>query len=124
MPARPSLRSCPATARSSTRRTPPRSVSRETRPRPADRSPGTCAGCAPPTPPGHPAPAEVLAQHSEGGPPDEPRLAWSVARALPAGALLFVASSMPVRDVDAFAGALPGVRILARRGVNGIDGMV
>jgi 2-succinyl-5-enolpyruvyl-6-hydroxy-3-cyclohexene-1-carboxylate synthase len=68
--------------------------------------------------------AETVAQHSEGSPLDEPRLAWSVARALPAGALLFVASSMPVRDVDAFAGALPGVRVLASRGVNGIDGMV
>lgn len=54
----------------------------------------------------------------------EPAIAREVVRALPPGATLFVSSSMPIRDVDAFAGELPGVRVLSNRGANGIDGVV
>jgi 2-succinyl-5-enolpyruvyl-6-hydroxy-3-cyclohexene-1-carboxylate synthase len=61
---------------------------------------------------------------------NEPRLlAPQVARTLwarlPAGAQLYAANSMPVRDVDAFAGPrAAALSVLVNRGVNGIDGLV
>ena len=56
--------------------------------------------------------------------PFEGRIARDVVDALPHGGTLVVASSMPVRDVESFARPRDGARIVANRGVNGIDGFV
>jgi 2-succinyl-5-enolpyruvyl-6-hydroxy-3-cyclohexene-1-carboxylate synthase len=55
----------------------------------------------------------------------EPALARRLVAHLPAHSTLVVSSSMPVRDVEAFAAPdANGPRILANRGANGIDGVV
>ena len=55
----------------------------------------------------------------------EGEIVRGVLEVAPDDGLLWVASSMPVRDVDAFATAgASAVRVLASRGVSGIDGLV
>jgi 2-succinyl-5-enolpyruvyl-6-hydroxy-3-cyclohexene-1-carboxylate synthase len=53
----------------------------------------------------------------------EPKATWLLARELPSGTVVFVASSMPVRDVEYFWPASGGAHpIYFNRGANGIDG--
>lgn len=55
----------------------------------------------------------------------EPRIAREVVSVLPPGAHLFLSSSMPIRDADAFAPTSSGrLRVFANRGANGIDGII
>lgn len=55
----------------------------------------------------------------------EGEVASVLLRALPAGTVLVVGNSMPVRDVDLFCTGIPaGLTMLGNRGANGIDGIV
>ena len=57
--------------------------------------------------------------------PFEPKLLAALEQALPEDALVWLSSSMPVRDVEAYFPQSPKpLRFLANRGANGIDGVV
>ena len=53
----------------------------------------------------------------------EPFVARELVSAMPPGGSLFLSSSMPIRDVDAFATKDEPLRVFTNRGVNGIDGV-
>jgi 2-succinyl-5-enolpyruvyl-6-hydroxy-3-cyclohexene-1-carboxylate synthase len=56
---------------------------------------------------------------------NEPRIARELACAVPAGATVVIAASMPIRDVETFWPVLDAPpRALANRGANGIDGTI
>lgn len=65
---------------------------------------------------------QALAGESLFGAPQLVRALW---QALPEDALLLAGNSMPIRDLDAYAGtrAAP-LAVMGQRGVNGIDGLV
>jgi 2-succinyl-5-enolpyruvyl-6-hydroxy-3-cyclohexene-1-carboxylate synthase len=63
----------------------------------------------------------VLAAHPD---PTEPGVARQLLATLPDGAALVASSSMPIRDVEWYCRPRRGVRVMANRGANGIDGVV
>jgi 2-succinyl-5-enolpyruvyl-6-hydroxy-3-cyclohexene-1-carboxylate synthase len=68
---------------------------------------------------------EVLAEALGGGEVSEPALHFALGRAHRDGDLVYTASSMPIRDQEAFLpSADADVFFLCNRGANGIDGLV
>jgi 2-succinyl-5-enolpyruvyl-6-hydroxy-3-cyclohexene-1-carboxylate synthase len=56
--------------------------------------------------------------------PFEPKVYAALADVLPDDSIVWVSSSMPIRDVESFFPSIEtGVRFLANRGANGIDGV-
>ncbi len=57
--------------------------------------------------------------------PNEPAIARIVWESAPTGATVYAGSSMPIRDLDSFAGEPRGdLAVLSNRGANGIDGVL
>lgn len=56
--------------------------------------------------------------------PSEPEVALAVSSSVPSGSILWAASSRPIRDIDMLGGQRGDIRVLANRGVNGIDGTI
>jgi 2-succinyl-5-enolpyruvyl-6-hydroxy-3-cyclohexene-1-carboxylate synthase len=54
----------------------------------------------------------------------EPLIAREISENLPDGAALFISSSRPIRDIEAFGAARSGVKTFANRGLAGIDGNI
>jgi 2-succinyl-5-enolpyruvyl-6-hydroxy-3-cyclohexene-1-carboxylate synthase len=69
--------------------------------------------------------AEAIEAVLAAEPLSEPAIAAELGRALPSSSIVFVASSMPVRDIETFWPVRPAPpRVLCNRGANGIDGTV
>ncbi len=60
-----------------------------------------------------------------GAEPSEPAVVRAAVESMPAGSLLVVGNSLPVRELDAFVPASArSLRVASQRGANGIDGIV
>jgi len=71
--------------------------------------------------------ADALVSEALADTPDpfEPKVWATLDETLPEGATVWVSSSMPIRDVEAFFPSVSNpIRFLANRGANGIDGVV
>jgi 2-succinyl-5-enolpyruvyl-6-hydroxy-3-cyclohexene-1-carboxylate synthase len=56
--------------------------------------------------------------------PGEGALVRAVVESLPAGTVLALGNSLPIREVDAYVTRAQPVRVVSQRGANGIDGLV
>jgi len=57
--------------------------------------------------------------------PNEPVVARATWQAAPSNSIIYAGSSMPIRDLDSFAGPLRSdIDVLANRGASGIDGLL
>jgi 2-succinyl-5-enolpyruvyl-6-hydroxy-3-cyclohexene-1-carboxylate synthase len=56
--------------------------------------------------------------------PSEPEIARSMTMSAPEGCVFYLASSRPIRDIDAFGISRSDLSVVANRGVNGIDGTI
>jgi 2-succinyl-5-enolpyruvyl-6-hydroxy-3-cyclohexene-1-carboxylate synthase len=54
----------------------------------------------------------------------EPLIAREISQHLPDQSTLFIASSRPIRDIEAFAAPRSGIKTFANRGLSGIDGNI
>ena len=68
--------------------------------------------------------AKVIARELESCGLSGPLVAHRFASSLPTGSELVVSSSMPIRDLEWFAGRVDHLRVHSNRGANGIDGVL
>jgi 2-succinyl-5-enolpyruvyl-6-hydroxy-3-cyclohexene-1-carboxylate synthase len=68
--------------------------------------------------------AGIIDEFAGADPLTEPGVARTLAAAVESGSLLFCGPSRPIRDLDLCLTARADLRVLANRGVNGIDGVV
>ena len=71
--------------------------------------------------------ADAFVSPALAGAPDpfEPKVAAALEGLVPEGGVMWVSSSMPIRDVEAYLPSSPKhIRVLSNRGANGIDGVV
>ena len=82
-------------------------------------------GATPGSTPQRAAESAIAAELDALGRPTEPGLHAALGRAYRDGELVYTASSMPIRDQEAFLGGADAeVLFLANRGANGIDGLL